>query len=356
VTTPLLRCVRGPTLQWEGMLLANKGKLRLGAFVEPQSGPCATIGWGAMKKRVFFFAAVLAITILLSGLLSAGSPDQSSWQSDLVAWREKRAASLQAPEGWLSLIGLDWLQEGDNSFGAGADNRIHVNAKVPAQVGVVRLEKGSLRLLPPATGFPKDFLVDGHPAQEQALLADDSDNPSKLTVGTITIIVINRDGRFALRIKDPQAPTRVGFHGLKWYAPNPAYRVKAKWIPYNPPKTLDIPTILGTTTHLPAPGAAEFTIDGQTVRLEPVLEDPKSTDLFFILRDATSKTTTYGAGRFLYTGLPDHGVTQPGELELDFNRLFNPPCSFTAYATCPLPPPQNRLSVAIPAGEQRYHD
>ena len=189
-----------------------------------------------------------------------------------------------------------------------------------------------------------------------ALVADDADNPSKLTVGTISIIVINRDSRFALRIKDPQAQTRLAFHGLKWYPPNAVYRVKAKWIPYNPAKTLDIPTVLGTTTHLPAPGAAEFTIDGQTVRLEPALEDPKATELFFILRDTTSKTTTYGAGRFLYTGLPDHGVDKPGEIWLDFNRLFNPPCSFTPYATCPLPPPQNRLAVAIPAGEQRYHD
>jgi uncharacterized protein (DUF1684 family) len=143
---------------------------------------------------------------------------------------------------------------------------------------------------------------------------------------------------------------------LRWYAPNGSYRVHARWIPYNPPKVLDIPTVLGTTTHMPAPGAVEFTLDGQVLRLEPVLEDPKSTDLFFIMRDATSKTTTYGAGRFLYTELPDHGVSQPGEVWLDFNKLVNPPCAFTAYATCPLPPPQNRLGVAIPAGEQRYHD
>jgi uncharacterized protein (DUF1684 family) len=119
---------------------------------------------------------------------------------------------------------------------------------------------------------------------------------------------------------------------------------------------IDIPTILGTVSKLPAPGAAEFTVDGKVVRLEPVLEDPQSTELFFILRDTTSKTTTYGAGRFLYTELPDHGLTQPGEVWLDFNELINPPCAFTPYATCPLPPPQNRLTVAIPAGEQRYHD
>jgi len=284
------------------------------------------------------------------------APDRNKWAAELAAWRERRAANLQAPDGWLSLIGLEWLRDGDNSFGSAEDNRIQVAAKIAAHAGIVRLEKGALQLLPPASGFPKEFQVNGRPAQEQVLTADDSENPSKLTIGSITIIVINRDGRFGLRIKDPQAPSRQGFHGLKWFPPDATYRILARWIPYNPPKLLDIPTVLGTTTHLPAPGAAEFTIDGQTLRLEPVLEDPKSTELFFILRDATSKTTSYGAGRFLYTDLPDHGLGQPGEIWLDFNRLFNPPCAFTPFATCPLPPLQNRLSIAIPAGEQRYHD
>jgi uncharacterized protein len=309
---------------------------------------------------------VFALLAVLSPSLVAGSnntaandkatDDQASWQHDLLTWREQRATGLQAPEGWLSLIALGWLQDGDNSFGSAEDCRVQIAAKAPAHIAIVRLEKNSLRLLPPPEGFPKDLLVDGQPAREQALFADNSEKPSKLVIGTVTIIVINRDGRFALRVKDLDAPTRTGFHGLKWYAPNAAYRVHARWLPYNPPRVLDIPTILGTTTHMPAPGVAEFTLDGQTLRLEPVLEDPKSTELFFIIRDATSKSTTYGAGRFLYTELPDHGVNQPGELVLDFNRLLNPPCAFTPYATCPLPPAQNRLSVPIPAGEQRYHD
>lgn len=313
-----------------------------------------------MKRRLRFVVALLSISFLAQSLAS-GADDQTSWQHDLVAWRAKRAASLQAPEGWLSLIALGWLKEGDNSFGSAEDSRVQISGKAPAHIGIVRLQKGTLRLLPPADGFPKDLLVDGQPAnaqpaKEQLLLADDSDKPSKLTIGTLTIIVIHRDDQFALRVKDLDAATRTGFHGLRWYDPNPAYRVHARWIPYNPPKVLDIPTVLGTTTHMPAPGAAEFILDGQVVRLEPVLEDPKSTELFFIMRDATSKTTTYGAGRFLYTELPDHGVGQPGEVWLDFNRLVNPPCAFTPYATCPLPPPQNRLSVALPAGERRYHD
>jgi hypothetical protein len=310
----------------------------------------------------FVLMAMLALAATSSAQGSAQgtkdrtSADNAAWQRELLAWRAQRATSLQAPEGWLSLIALGWLQEGDNSFGSAEDCRVQIAGKAPAHIAVVRLEKGALRLLPPAGGFPKDLRVDGQAAKEQTLRADDADKPSKLTIGTFSMIAIHRDDRFALRVKDLEAATRTGFHGLRWYAPNAAYRVHAKWIPYNPPKMLDIPTVLGTTTHMPAPGAAEFTLDGKVVRLEPVLEDPNATDLFFILRDATSKTTTYGAGRFLSSELPDHGVGQPGEVWLDFNRLVNPPCAFTAYATCPLPPAQNRLSVAIPAGEQRYHD
>jgi hypothetical protein len=311
-----------------------------------------------MKRKFLMGAAfvLLAMLSLAAAFDGKKSEDQSTWQRDLLAWRAQRTTALQAPEGWLSLIALGWLKEGDNSFGSAEDSRVQIAGKAPAHIAVVRLEKGALRLLPPAGGFPKGLLVDGQPAKEQALVPDDADKPSKLTIGTLTIIAIHRDDQFALRVKDLQAPTRVGFHGLRWYAPNAAYRIHARWIPYNPPKVLDIPTVLGTTTHMPAPGVAEFTLDGQVLRLEPVLEDPKATDLFFILRDATSKTTTYGAGRFLSTELPDHGVSQPGEVWLDFNRLVNPPCAFTPYATCPLPPPQNRLSVPIPAGEQRYHD
>jgi uncharacterized protein (DUF1684 family) len=297
-------------------------------------------------------------TLLLAGtvVLASAAPKDASWQTDLLAWRAKRAKDLQAPEGWLSLIGLDWLQDGDNSFGSAEGNLFQIPAKVPAHVAIVHLEKGALRLLPPAGGFPKELKLDGKPASEAALFADDATTPSKLTIGTVAIIIIHRDERYALRVKDTQAPSRSTFHGLTWYAPDETYRVHAKWIPYTPPKVLDIPTILGTVSKLPAPGAAEFTIDGKTVHLEPVLESPDSKELFFIMRDTTSKTTTYGGGRFLYTDLPDHGVAQPGEVILDFNRLINPPCAFTAFATCPLPPTQNRLPVAIAAGEKRYHE
>ncbi len=195
--------------------------------------------------------------------------------------------------------------------------------------------------------MPAGLTIGGKPAQSGPITEE-----TPLKIGTFTLVAIQRGDRFALRVKDAKAPTLTGFHGLNWYAPEEKYRVLAKWIPYAPPHDVNIPTVLGTVDREKVPGAAEFTFDGQTARLEPVVDDDR---MFFILRDTTSRSTTYGSGRFLYTELPTHGLDKPGELWLDFNQLQNPPCAYTPYATCPLPPAQNRLAVAIPAGEKRYH-
>ena len=170
------------------------------------------------------------------------------------------------------------------------------------------------------------------------------------------MVLIRRGDRIGLRTWSAQAPTLAGFHGLRWYDPNPSLRVTARWFPYRPPKEIALATIVGTEEKVQVPGAAEFTLQGQTVRLEPVIEPPGDKQLFFILRDTTSKTETYPASRFLYTEMPDHGLTQPGTLVLDFNRAQNPPCAYTGFATCPLPPKGNVLAIAIPAGEKRYHE
>src|SRR5208337_1573591 len=142
-----------------------------------------------LPAAVFVLAAMLLQSLAASD--SKGAEDQASWQNDLLAWRAQRATNLQAPEGWLSLIALGWLKEGDNSFGSADDSRVQIAGKAPVHIAIVRLEKGALRLLPPAEGFPKDLLVDGQPAREQALASDDADRPSKLTIGTLTIIVIH---------------------------------------------------------------------------------------------------------------------------------------------------------------------
>jgi uncharacterized protein (DUF1684 family) len=297
----------------------------------------------------------LFLCVLTSSSAGAQSP---SWQTDLAAWRTEHAKELLKPDGWLSLVGLEWLEPGDNSFGSAPDNKIHLPAGSPAHLGVLHLEKETVTLLPPPDGFPKDLLLEGTPAKSQALrvVADEDKLSEHLTIGTLNLYAIRRAARFALRIKDSRSPAILGFHGLKWYAPDDNYLVTANWTPYKHPKTITLVTLVGTSYDQPVPGVAEFSIAGKTYRLEPVLEDPAVSQLFFVLRDTTSTTTTYPACRFLYTGFPSNGLDNPGQLVLDFNRLENPPCAYTPYSTCPLPPPGNRLSIPLPVGEQRYHD
>src|SRR6267154_2083292 len=301
-------------------------------------------------------SACLAFIALLCTLTVLAVSQESSWQKENSAWRTQHTADLLKPAGWLSLVGLEWLRPGDNSVGSAASNKIHLAAG-PAHLAILRLEGTTVTLNPPEGGFAPDFFVDGSPAKSQTLRAEaNNDKVSPhLTIGTLNMYVIRREARFALRIKDSHSPAITGFHELKWYAPDPAYRVTAKWIPYSPQKTITLATLVGTTYNQPVPGVAEFTLSGNVFRLEPVLEDPAVAKLFFILRDITSRSTTYGACRFLYTGFPTNGLDQPGELVLDFNRLENPPCAYTPYSTCPLPPPGNRLPIALPVGEQRYH-
>ena len=287
---------------------------------------------------------------LLSSAMAAQSKPALSYLDDLRHWRSQRAANLSRPDGWLSLVALEWLKPGDNTLGSAPGNTLHLD-RAPAQLAILRLTHNTVTLAAPANGFPLGTTLDGRPAAPATLSSSD-DKPSELRVGNLLLVVIQRGDRLYLRVKDADSPIRLHFHGLNWYPPNPGFRITARWTPASSTHTLTIPNVLGKISHEHSPGTAKFTLNGQTVSLEPIVEDPES--LFFIFRDATSKTTTYGAGRFLSTGLPSNGVTHPGTLQLDFNRAVNPPCAYTAYATCPLPPQQNRLTLAIPAGEKRF--
>jgi uncharacterized protein (DUF1684 family) len=310
-----------------------------------------------MKLSTRWFLIAISAFVFTTAALAADTSTPSNWQKELMAWHAERAKNLQAPNGWLSLVGLDWLKPRNNSVGSAADNTLKLKSQAVPYLGIVRLNSNSIDLLPPANGYPKGLQVDGKtPANPQPLAADDTGKPTKITISTLLVTVIHRGDQFGLRIRDSQSPTRTGFHGLKWYPPNPALRVKGQWTPYNPPLKRKVPTILGTEIEADVPGKVTFALDGQSLSLEPILEEPTDKELFFIVKDTTTQEKSYGAGRFLYTPFPSNGLTQPGELWLDFNRLENPPCAYTPYATCPLPPPQNRLQVALPAGEQRYHD
>jgi len=162
----------------------------------------------------------------------------------------------------------------------------------------------------------------------------------------VSVTLIQRGTRFGLRLRDPEAETRRDFRGLDWFAINDRYRVRAEWHPYKPAKQIPIINVLGDTQNEPCPGYAEFVLGGESYRLEPAVEDG---ELFFMFRDGTSSDLTYGSGRFLKASMPSGG-----RVELDFNRAYNPPCAYTDFATCPLPPKQNRLAVRIQAGEKRY--
>ena len=300
-----------------------------------------------------------AALLMIAGMVAkdSGADDGAAWRKGLLDWRAQHVADLQKPDGWLALAGLEWLEPGDTSFGSGADNKIRLANSPAAHLGVLELKDGAVRLVAPAEGFPPGFLVAGKPAASQVLSAeaDNDKNAMHMTIANLNLYVIRRADRFALRVKDTKSQALQSFHGVKWYEPDEHYRVQAKWITYNPPKSITVLTLAGTSHEQPVPGVAEFTLDGETFRLEPAFEDDPPR-LFFVLRDTTSTSTTYGACRFLYTALPSHGLTQDGELTMDFNHLENPPCAYTPFATCPLPSPGNRLHIALPVGELRYHE
>jgi len=303
-----------------------------------------------MIRRLF---SVLLFLFAAVGLWaqSAAVADPAAWQAELAAWRTAQEQQVSAPGGWLSLASLNWLKPGFNAVGSEPSSAVRLPQSAPAKLGLITLNGKTVQLLSPAGGFPAGLTLNGKPVREGQLATSDA-SPSILAWNGLQLVVLERAGRFVVRVKDENAPARTGFHGLNWFLPDPQQVVVARWIPFHPAQTEEIPTPLGNPLELPAPGLAMFLLHGKVYQLEPVVEEPQS--LFFILRDQTSQTTTFAGGRFLHTGLPNHGLDQPGTLVLDFNRLENPPCAYSALATCPLAPEQNRLDTVIEAGEKRF--
>lgn len=270
----------------------------------------------------------------------------NAYQQEIERWHAQRIARLTAPDGWLSLVGLDWLQPGSNRVGSDPDNDI-VLAGAPAHLGTVTWAgDGTLAV---ALDADSGATIDGQP-RTQAVLQDDSvPSPTTVAFGSVSFIAVDRGGRKGLRVRDSAAATRTGFAGIRRFPVDPAWRVVADWTPLDPPFQLATGTVIGTIENYPAPGKATFERDGQRCQLYPVREAPHDRQLFLIFADATSGHETYGAARFLYAEPP-----RDGKIVLDFNRAYNPPCAFTPYATCPLAPPENRLPVRVAAGELKY--
>jgi uncharacterized protein (DUF1684 family) len=285
--------------------------------------------------------------LVVAGVAAGGGADEA-YRAEVLKWRADREARLKADGGWLTLAGLFWLNEGPNRFGTDpAGDIVLPEGSTPAEAGVFELRDGRVKvaLRPGVTGRLAGQRLSG----EVEMQSDASGSPDVLEMGPLSLHVIKRGSRYGIRLKDQNSAVRRGFLGLKWFDVREEYRVEARFVSYPQPKPVKVPNVLGETESMPSPGYAEFTLGGKTVRLDGVLEDPHAEQLFFILRDQTSGKETYGAGRFLYTDLP-----KAGQLVLDFNKAYNPPCAFTPYATCPLPPPQNWMPVRVEAGEMAY--
>ena len=271
--------------------------------------------------------------------------ERAAYQAEIAGWRRRMEESLRADRSWLTLAGLFWLNDGANRFGSSPDNEIVLPAEsAPAYAGNFELHAGTVTLhAEPSAGV----IVNSQPATTIRLRSDADGTPDLVSLGDLAMLVIQRGARQAIRLWDRGSPARAAFGGRRWYPVREAYRLAARFTPHDPPQRLPVPNILGETEQRRSPGFAIFALDGHEYRLDAVTE---ADELFFIFRDQTAGDTTYPAGRFLKAAFP-----QSGQITLDFNRAYSPPCAFTAFATCPLPPPGNHLPLRIEAGELYDH-
>ena len=269
-------------------------------------------------------------------------------EQEVATWRQERHDRLLEPNSWLSLVGLDWLEPGENTVGSTEGHTVRLPESVSADFGVLTLDTEgpvSLRL---AEGVEAMIGETPAPTGEAIPMATDaSGEPTEIATGTVRFYVIERQGRFAVRIKDSAAPAFARFDGIEAYPVSLDYRLKARFEANDPPVTVEIPSVLGGSNPVDSPGAVVFELGGEEHRID-AMSGGDDGSLFLVFGDTTNPKTTYGGGRFLYTDPP----AEDGSVVLDFNYAYNPPCIFTPYATCPLPPPQNKLSIAIEAGEK----
>jgi uncharacterized protein (DUF1684 family) len=273
--------------------------------------------------------------------------DAAVHRAEVDRWHARRVAALIGPEGWLSLTGLFWLQQGENTVGSD-DACAVVLPKGPREVGSIDLHgQRTVARLEDRAGVT----ADGHPVRGQIELLTDADpgGPTVLRLGSLSFYVIVREGRIAVRVKDAENPARGRFGHIERYPVDVRWRVEARFEPHPPASIVMAPDVLGTAQTYRNPGLVRFEVEREPCRLE-ALQEPDEEELFIVFGDATNGTETFGGGRYLYAKPPD----ERGTVVLDFNRAYNPPCVFTEYATCVLPLPENRLPVAIEAGEKRY--
>ena len=289
---------------------------------------------------------LLAVFVIALGscVRQSSSIDANAYAAEIERWHQERWKELNGESGWLTLVGLFWLKDGENKFGSGAKNDIVLsNAKLKPAAGAFWLENGVVRLEAKQPGLT----LDGKLVSSLEITTDADNHPTVLRLDSLSLQVIKRGDKLGLRVKDSQNPDRLNFKGTEFYPANLKWRIEAQFEAYNPPKPLAIKNVLGMESAEGSPGAIKFKVDGREYRLDAMTEkgEPR---LFIIIADKTSGKETYPAGRYLYVDPPDAA----GRLVIDFNKAYSPPCAFTKFATCPLPPNQNRLPIAVEAGEK----
>lgn len=271
--------------------------------------------------------------------------DLEAYQAEIEAWHVKRVSDLKDTTGWLNLAGLYWLQEGINTFGSSERNQVVFPAgTIAEEAGYFLVKNGSVKMEVKTEAV---VTVKGMPVTSVEIFHPDSSRAVTAAHGSLQWFVIRRDNQVGIRLRDLTSKAVQEFRGIERYPVNPDWRVEADFTPTEG-KTIDITNVLGQTLLQASPGVLKFQLDGKDFSIDAL--DGGKDELFLIFGDPTNGNETYPSGRYLYVKRPD----AEGKMVIDFNKAYNPPCAFTPYATCPLPPRQNVLTVAIEAGEKNY--
>ena len=298
-----------------------------------------------MLKRFLYSFMIFVLLISLSSCIQKPTADQN-YVKEINEWDQKRINRLKAGDGWLNLVGRFWLEKGESTFGSSKDNDIVVeSSKLPEHIGSFFFVDSTVTF---KAKEGVEVLYNGKPVKEIVLIDDQKKNITVLQIGSIKFNLIVRDTLYGIRFRDLNSDLVKNFKGVERFPIDESWKITAKYEAYNPVKEIDVPNVLGQISKEKCPGAVVFERDGKTYRIDAV--DEGADKLFLIIADQTSGEETYGGGRFMYVNKPD----STGTILLDFNIAYNPPCVFTKYATCPLPPLQNYLKLKIEAGEKVY--
>jgi uncharacterized protein len=265
--------------------------------------------------------------------------------AEVEAWYQDRILSLKSDEGWLNLIGLHWLKEGETTFGTSPQAEFRLEADgFPDSIGVFSLENGEVFFIPKTENV---FIGEREIKEKVKVFDAATQEAAKLSLKSLRWNIIKRADAYMVRLRDLETAAVTQFEGIERYPVDLEWRLEAKFIPYDPIREIPITNVLGQTTPNPSPGYLEFEKEGKTFKIDAL---DAGEELYLIIADNTSGGETYGGGRYMYVKKPVSGDL----VILDFNKAYNPPCVFTPHATCPLPPRQNMLDLAITAGEKTF--